>query len=140
MATPHLFGGLGRRQPAQTAGALVAGRMGVPSRRTAQKSGSKSARAALRAKSLLQPKCPAGTFRAAAVAWGGEDIAGAEIRDQPTPAIGANGQGMASGQGLDIGVESVRLRHAAEQEEPYMPSWVGIAVPGMSAGAQGLDR
>ena len=74
------------------------------------------------------------------VAGCGQDIAGAEIRDQPTPAIGANGQGMASGQGLDIGVESVRLRHAAEQEEPNMPSWVGIAVPGMSAGAQGLDR
>ena len=84
MATPHLFGGLGRRQPAQTAGALVAGPMGVPSRRTAQKSGSKSARAALRAKSLLQPKCPAGTFRAAAVAWGGEAVRGGSQRAEGT--------------------------------------------------------
>ena len=84
MATPHLFGGLGRRQPAQTAGALVAGRMGVPSRRTAQKSGSKSARASLRAKSLLQPKCPAGTLRAAAVARGGEAVRGGSQRAEGT--------------------------------------------------------
>ena len=69
-----------------------------------------------------------------------QDIARVKISDQPAPTVVSNGQGVASRQGLYIGIKSVRLWHAAKKEEPHMSSRVGTTVPGMSTGTQCLNR